>query len=100
MRSQLGDVAKYEMDDGKIRAMYLFANQTKPDSGMLLRKAGYTGGVYREQYDRLLRTLSGDEDVEDTAMILEEMNVTEEEEITMCELFDQYTRRGVTQGIK
>ena len=49
---------------------------------------------------RLLRALGGDTDVEDTARILEEMNVKEEDEITMCELFDQYTRRGRKEGIK
>ncbi len=32
--------------------------------------------------------------MEDTTGILEEMNVKEEDKITMCELFDQYTRRG------
>lgn len=38
--------------------------------------------------------------MEDTARILEEMNVKEEDEITMCELFDQYTRRGRAEGMK
>lgn len=38
--------------------------------------------------------------MEDTARVLEEMNVKEEDEITMCELFDQYTRRGRAEGIK
>lgn len=36
----------------------------------------------------------------DTDRILEEMNVKEEDEITMCELFDQYTRRGRIEGKK
>ena len=189
LRNQLEDISKYEMSEGKIRAQYLLANQSETDEGMILRKAGYVGAVYREQYDgkvkdcfpvvslvlywgnghwrkpcsirelfmetdlhpklwnlvddlrlhvfemrnlppevrerfisdmrhvadylaegndfrsdrpvvhkealiRLLRALGGDPDVEDTARILEEMNVKEEDEITMCELFDQYTRRG------
>ena len=38
--------------------------------------------------------------MEDTGRILEEMNVKEEDEITVCELFDQYTRRGRKEGIK
>ncbi len=46
----------------------------------------------------MLRALGGDKNVEDTAGILEEMNVKEEDEITMCELFDQYTRRGRKEG--
>lgn len=32
-----------------VRIMYLIANQTKADGKMLLCKAGYTGGAYREQ---------------------------------------------------
>lgn len=28
------------------------------------------------------------------------MNISEEDEITMCELFDQYIRKGVSQGIQ
>ncbi len=47
----------------------------------------------------MLRALGGDGNVEDTAGILEEMNVKEEDEITMCELFDQYTRRGRQEGL-
>lgn len=193
LRSQLEDVSKYEVRDGRIKMQYLLANQSVEDGGMVLRKAGYTGAVYREQYDgkvkdrfpvvslvlywgngrwrkarsirelfedgdfppqlweladdcrlhvfemrnlppekralfhsdmrhvvdylaegngfrseqpvvhkealiRLLRALGGDPDVEDTARMLEEMNINEEDEITMCELFDQYTRRGKEEG--
>lgn len=36
--------------------------------------------------------------MEDTAGMLEEMGVREEDEVTMCELFDQYTRWGREQG--
>lgn len=56
--------------------------------------------IHKEALIRLLRALDGDKDVEDTGRILEEMNVKEEDEITMCELFDQYTRRGKQEGIK
>lgn len=195
LRNQLEDISKYEMRSGKIRAQYLLANQTEADGGMVLRKAGYVGAVYREQYDgkmadrfpvislvlywgsghwgsprsirelfrdmelppelrdlvddlrlhvfemrnltletrelftsdmrlvadylaegngfrsdrpvihkealiRLLRALGGDKDVEDTGRILEEMNVKEKDTITMCELFDQYTRRGRQEGLE
>lgn len=194
LHNQLEDVAKYHMIDGVPQTMYLFANQTKNDRRMLLRKAGYVGGEYRRQYEKqnkglypvvelvlywgkgrwtgaedlrqlmkkgklaetiwkyvdnlqlhvwemrylpreirerfqsdmrivldylaegngyrsdrkvvhkeatikMLRVLSGDRNVEDTGGILKEMNITEEDEISMCELFDQYTRRGITQGI-
>ena len=50
LRNQLEDVSKYEMHSGRVKAMYLFANQSRVDSKMLFRKAGYVGGVYREQY--------------------------------------------------
>lgn len=193
--NQLEDVAKYHMVNGHPKAMYLFANQTKVDKAMLLRKAGYVGGEYRRQYEKqnkglypviqlvlywgksrwkgveslhqllgneegkiaettweyvdnmklhvwemrylpkkvrelfqsdmriildylaegndyrtdrkvihkeatikMLRVLSGDTNVEDTEAILKEMNITEEDEIGMCELFDQYTRRGREEG--
>ena len=51
LRNQYEDVCKYEMDNGKINLMYLIANQSRTDSRMLLRKAGYTGGAYRSQYE-------------------------------------------------
>lgn len=56
--------------------------------------------IHKEALVRLLRALGGDRNVEDTAAILEEMNVKEEDEVTMCELFDQYTRRGRKEGIE
>ena len=196
LHNQLEDVAKYHIIEGVPGTMYLFANQTKADKGMLLRKAGYVGGEYRRQYEKqnrgwypvvelvlywgksrwkgadsirqlmdrgsgkvakttwkyvdnmqlhvwemrylpqevrehfqsdmrivldylaegngyrsdrkvvhkeatikMLRMLSGDRNVEDTREILEKMNITEEAEISMCELFDQYTRRGIAQGV-
>ncbi len=55
--------------------------------------------VHKEATIKMLRVLSGDRNVEDTGEILKEMNITEEDEISMCELFDQYTRRRVAQGI-
>lgn len=51
LRSQYEDLCKYELVNGKIKVMYLIANQSRTDGKMLLRKAGYTGGVYREQYE-------------------------------------------------
>ena len=47
----------------------------------------------------MLRVLSGDRNVDDTGEILKELDITEEDEISMCELFDQYTRKGVAQGV-
>ena len=56
--------------------------------------------VHKEALIKLLRVLSGDENVEDTEAILQEMNVKEEDEISMCELFDQYIRKGKREGMK
>ena len=52
LHDQLEDVAKYHVAGGMPRALYLFANQTKVDKGMILRKAGYIGGEYRRQYEK------------------------------------------------
>ena len=52
LRNQYEDLSKYELI---VRLMYLIANQTGVDSKMLLRKAGYTGGIYREQYEGKIR---------------------------------------------
>ena len=43
--------------------------------------------------------LSGDTNVDDTGDALKEMGIKEEDEIRVCELFDQYTRKGIAQGI-
>ena len=51
LRNQLEDVARYEIHDGRVTMQYLFANQTRQDSKMIFRKAGYVGSAYREQYD-------------------------------------------------
>ena len=57
LRGQYEDLCKYEMSGGRVKAMYLIANQSRTDGKMLLRKAGYTGGVYREQYEGKLRDI-------------------------------------------
>ncbi len=192
-RNQLEDLAKYEFIDKELTMVYLFANQTAIDSRMLIRKAGYVGGYYREQYggksggtcpvlelvlywgkkrwnsprsirrmfsgkkiagpawdyidnmklhvwemrhlpaevrerftsdmrivvdylavgdsyhtDRkvvhkkalidLLRNLSGDEEFDDTKLFMKEMDIREEDEVTMGGLFDQYVWKGRAEG--
>lgn len=52
LRNQYEDLSKYELIDGHVRAMYLIANQSRTDGRMLLRKAGYTGGIYRRYLQR------------------------------------------------
>ncbi len=51
LRSQFHDVSKYDRDgeNGCIRAQYTFENEVRAKENMILRKAGYAGGVYREQ---------------------------------------------------
>lgn len=50
--NQFHDVSKYEMECGRVRLQYTLENQTGCDHRLLLRKAGYEGAVYREQYDK------------------------------------------------
>ena len=57
LRNQYEDLCKYYIKNGKVIAMYLIANQSRKDSKMLLRKIGYTGGVYREQYEGKLQNV-------------------------------------------
>lgn len=55
--------------------------------------------IHKEATIKMLRILSGDKNVDDTEEILKALDIAEEDEISMCELFDQYTRRGISQGI-
>lgn len=45
------------MLDGSINLMYLIANQSRVDGKILLRKIGYIGGFYREQYENKMPNL-------------------------------------------
>lgn len=51
LRNQYNDVSQYEMKNGRIVMQYTLENQTRPDYKILLRKAGYEGAIYRQQYD-------------------------------------------------
>lgn len=55
-----------------------------------------------ETEDRLwiLKVLSEDYDIGDIEKQLITMNIREEDEITVCELFDQYERKGRGEGIR
>lgn len=50
LRNQYNDVSKYEMKNGRIATQYTLENQSGPDYRILLRKAGYEGAIYRQQY--------------------------------------------------
>lgn len=51
LHNQYNDVSKYEMRNGRIILQYTLENQSTPDYKILLRKAGYEGAIYRQQYD-------------------------------------------------
>lgn len=51
LRNQYNDVSKYEIRNGRIVMQYTLENQSKPDYRIALRKAGYEGAVYRQQYE-------------------------------------------------
>ena len=52
LHNQFHDVSKYVMRNGKIEMQYTLENETKAKRKTVLRKAGYEGAVYREQYDK------------------------------------------------
>ena len=193
LRTQYEDLCKYEMSGSRINLMYLIANQSRIDGKMLLRKAGYIGGAYRDQYEekvhgvfpviemvlywgnprwksscntrqlfrwckltedkwkyidefklhvfemrhlnreerelfqsdmrivvdflaegntyrsnrkimhksaliKMIKVLSGETDIEDIEEWLRIRGIREEDEFTVCELFDQYERKGRIEG--
>jgi len=53
--------------------------------------------IHKEATIKMLRVLSGDKNVDDTEEILKALDIAEKDEISMCELFDQYTRRGISE---
>ena len=57
LRTQYEDLCKFEIINGQIRIMYLIANQSRVDGKILLRKIGYIGGFYREQYENKMPNL-------------------------------------------
>ncbi|MCM1126849.1 MAG: Rpn family recombination-promoting nuclease/putative transposase [Lachnospiraceae bacterium] len=194
LRTQYEDLCKYQMSGDRINVMYLIANQSRTDGKMLLRKAGYVGGAYREQYEgkakgifpvielvlywgsprwkssrnlrqlfkryeltkedwkyidelnlhifemrhlsreereqfqsdmrivldylaegntyrsdrkikhksaliKMIKVLSGDMDIENIEQWVEEQGMKEEDEVMVCELFDQYERKGRIAGL-
>ena len=47
---------------------------------------------------RMIRVLSGEPDADDIERWMEEQGIREEDEVTVCELFDQYVRQGRAEG--
>ncbi len=56
--------------------------------------------IHKGSLIRMLKVLSGDCDIEDIEKQLDTMNIREEDEITVCELFDQYERKGRNEGLR
>lgn len=56
--------------------------------------------IHKAALIKMIKVLSGDYDIEDIEKQLSTMNIKEEEEISVCELFDQYERKGRREGIQ
>lgn len=48
---------------------------------------------------KMIRVLSGERETDDVEEWLKEQGIGEEDEISVCELFDQYERKGREEGI-
>ncbi|MGN0432146.1 MAG: hypothetical protein ACI4EQ_07295 [Lachnospiraceae bacterium] len=51
LRNQFHDVSKYVVRQGIVQAQYTLENEMSVKRNTVLRKAGYGGAIYREQYD-------------------------------------------------
>ena len=47
---------------------------------------------------KMIKVLSGDGNIEDVEGWMNEQGIREEDEVTVCELFDQYERKGKAEG--
>lgn len=52
LRNQFQDVSKYKMKDSVIKTQYTIENETKKTRKMILRKVGYEGALYRNQFEQ------------------------------------------------
>lgn len=81
----------------------LFQSDMKIVVDFLAEGNGYRSNrkiVHKAALIKMIRVLSGEADTEDIEKWLEEQGIREEDEITMCELFDQYERRGMERELK
>lgn len=56
--------------------------------------------VHKATLIKMIKVLSGEMDMEDVEKWMEEQEIREEDEVTVCELFDQYERRGMRRGME
>ncbi|MBD5473798.1 MAG: hypothetical protein HDR20_13170, partial [Lachnospiraceae bacterium] len=54
--------------------------------------------VHKAALIKMIKVLSGEIDTEDVEKWMKEQEIREEDEVTVCELFDQYERRGRVAG--
>ena len=51
LKNQFQDVSMYRVQAGEITLCYMLENQSVPERKMILRKAGYEGAIYRQQFE-------------------------------------------------
>lgn len=58
--------------------------------------------VHKAALIKMIKVLSGEMDTEDVEKWMEEQEIREDDddEVTVCELFDQYERRGMRRGME
>lgn len=56
--------------------------------------------IHKAALMKMLRALSGERDTDEVDQWMKEQKIREEDEITVCELFDQYERKGRKEGLE
>ena len=89
MRYLPEEMRKLFQSDMRIVADYLAEGDSYRSDRKITHKAALI---------RMIRVLSGDTDTEDVEQWMNQQGIGEEDEIKVCELFDQYERRGLARG--
>lgn len=56
--------------------------------------------IHKAALIKMIKVLSGETDIDNIETWMEERGIREEDEISVCELFDQYERKGRMEGIE
>lgn len=56
--------------------------------------------IHKVALIKMIKVLSGETDIDNIETWMDERGIREEDEITVCELFDQYERKGRMEGIE
>ena len=91
----------FEMRHLREETRKLFHSDMRIVVDFLAEGSGYRSDrkiVHKAALIRMIRVLSGDNDPEDVEQWMHEQGIREEDEIRVCELFDQYERRGLARG--